>query len=246
MKAVLVRVGIDCIYGGCNAPMNPNTNEFIYVPIHENDKFSFVQDGNRKFRELLPALNAFCKKSILDLYKDLNFPGNLLDKPMHLDPDFDYLTYGDVGDKRGKGIFKLKKGDLIVFYAGLKPVTKIKDNLVYALIGLYYVDKVLLVNEVLGKDKLKNAHTRRTWTGETDIVVFAQKNISGRFDKCIPIGEFRDKAYRVKKEILEEWGGMNIKDGYIQRSVNPPFLLNPEKFIKWLEKKNVNLMNSNN
>jgi len=54
MKAILVRVGIDCVYGGWNAPMNPETNEFIYVPINENDKFSFIKNGNRKFKERLP------------------------------------------------------------------------------------------------------------------------------------------------------------------------------------------------
>ncbi len=246
MRAVLVRVGIDCVYGGWNAPMEPDTNEFVYVPINENDKFTFIKNGNRKFEELLPTLEIFSKSHHVDLFKDLNFPRPMLKKSMHLDPDFDFLTYGDIGDKRGKGILSLAKGDLIIFYAGLKPIRKVKDKLVYALIGLYNIDKILYVNAVSDKDRIKNAHTRRTWTGETDIVVFAQKGLSGRFDKCIPIGEYRDKAYRVKKHILTEWGDIDIKDGFIQRSVNPPFLKDPKKFIKWLKAKNINLINANN
>jgi len=246
MKAILVRVGIDHIYGGWNAPMNPDTNEFIYVPINENEKFSFIDNGNRKFKELSSVLNKFCKNHKVRLYDELKFPKQLFEKTMHLDPDFDFLTYGDVGSKRGKGIFSLKKDDLIIFYAGLKPIHKIKDNLVYALIGLYYVDKIVLVNEITEKNRIKNAHTRRTWTGDSDIVVFAQKEISGRLKKCIPIGEFRNKSYRVKKQILKEWGGIKIKDGYIQRSANPPFLNKPEKFIEWLNDKDIILINSNN
>lgn len=246
MKVILVRVGIDCVYGGWNAPMNPETNEFIYIPINESEKFSFIENGKRKFNELLPVLKNFCKNNKVDLNKDLHFPEDLIDNPMHLDPDFDFLTYGDVGDKRGKGIFKLDKNDLILFYAGLKPIRKQKDKLIYALIGMYYVNKILLVNDVIDKDRIMNAHTRRTRTGETDIIVFAQKENSGRFEKCIPIGEFRNKAYRVKKKILQDWGGLDVKDGYIQRSVNPPLLSDPEKFIKWLKDKNVKLINSNN
>jgi len=245
MKAILVRVGIDCVYGGWNAPMNPETNEFIYVPINENEKFSFIKNGNKKFKELVPALKTFCKKNKIDFHKDLAFPKTIKNNSMHLDPDFDFLTYGDVGDKRGKGIFKLKKDDLIIFYSGLKPITRLKDNLVYALIGMYYVDKILFVNDVNVKDRIKNAHTRRTWTGKSDIVVFAQKKISGRFEKCIPIGEFRNKAYRVKKKILQDWGGLGVNDGYIQRSVNPPLFLDPNKLIKWLKSKNIKLSNSN-
>ena len=59
---------------------------------------------------------------------------------MHLDPDFEWLTYGDNGDKRGAGIKHLSEGDLLVFYAGLKPV-RASGKLIYGLVGLYVVDK---------------------------------------------------------------------------------------------------------
>ncbi|MBU1398309.1 MAG: hypothetical protein KKH85_05395, partial [Proteobacteria bacterium] len=56
------------------------------------------------------------------------------------------------------------------------------------------------------KDWDKNAHTRRPFD-KTDIVIFAKSGLSGRLERCIPIGEYRDKAYRVTREILEDWGG---------------------------------------
>ncbi len=33
MKALLVRIGVDQAFGGWNAPVNPDTGEFLYVPI---------------------------------------------------------------------------------------------------------------------------------------------------------------------------------------------------------------------
>jgi hypothetical protein len=33
MKATLVRVGVDHAYGAWNAPVNPITGQFVYIPI---------------------------------------------------------------------------------------------------------------------------------------------------------------------------------------------------------------------
>jgi hypothetical protein len=38
MRATLVRIGIDQAYGAWNAPMDPETNDFVYVPIPEGPK----------------------------------------------------------------------------------------------------------------------------------------------------------------------------------------------------------------
>ena len=35
MRAYLVRIGVDQAFGEWNAPMNPETREFVYVPIPE-------------------------------------------------------------------------------------------------------------------------------------------------------------------------------------------------------------------
>ena len=36
------------------------------------------------------------------------------------------------------------------------------------------------------------------------------------------LGEWRDRAYRVRKDLLKTWGGLSVNDGYIQRSAVPP------------------------
>jgi hypothetical protein len=45
---------------------------------------------------------------------------------------------------------------------------------------------------------------------------------------------------------MEEWGGIKVRDGYIQRSGNLPQLSDPEKFCKWFKNQDVKLLRKNN
>ncbi len=92
----------------------------------------------------------------------------------------------------------------------------------------------------------ENAHVRKTKRGESDIVIWAKPGMSGRFERCIPIGEWRDGAYRVQRHVLDAWGGISVKDGFIQRSAVPPAFNNPRHFLKWLEAQSVTLLQRNN
>ena len=115
------------------------------------------------------------------------------------------------------------------------------------LIGIYIVDEFVPADNIPTDRWRENAHTRRKLIiGASDIVVLVKKLISGRLEKCIPIGEWRSRAYRVKNELLEEWGGLSVKDGYIQRSAVPPSFLNPTKFYQWFLNQGVKLIQENN
>ena len=148
---------------------------------------------------------------------------------MHLDPDFEQLTYGDNGDDRGLEIKKLVEDDLLVFYAGLRSVHS-AARLIYALVGLYVVSGVVLARDVPLHRHDENAHTRKLKIGAPDIVVRAKPGVSGRFTRCVPIGEWRERAYRVTHSILEEWGRLSVKNGFIQRSIRPPSFRAPDRF----------------
>jgi hypothetical protein len=245
MKALLVRIGIDQAYGGWNAPVDAD-GRFVYVPIPERPGTSFHPGLERRFGEVLAALNRFCKEHCCDLFGDLSFPSGLLDYSMHLDPDFECLTYGDVGARRGAGMVDMGDGDLLVFYGSLRPVHQCDQRLIYALMGMYLVQEVLPAGDVRPDRWHENAHVRRTKPGATDIVVRAKPNLSGRFDRCIPIGERRNGAYRVRRALLDAWGGLSVKDGFIQRSAVPPTLRNPRKFMDWLHEQAVQLVPRNN
>jgi hypothetical protein len=164
---------------------------------------------------------------------------------MHLDPDFDYLTYGDNGARRGAGVAALNGGDVIAFYAGLRSVRP-PQRLVYALVGLLTVAEVLYASEVPKKLRHENAHTRWEPISDNDIVARGATGMSGRFDRCIPIGEWRDGAYRVRRDVEAAWGGLSVKNGFIQRSAVPPEFKSAERFLLWLRQQKVRLLERNN
>lgn len=245
-RGYLVRIGIDSKYGKWNAPMDPVTNEFVYVPIPESDKFSIRKGMRIEFNNFSRDLNRFGRKlkDVSHVYFEL--PEELKFRHAHLDPDFRYLTYGDNGRRRGAGVATLEKGDFVVFYSALKPVKRSIHKLVYALVGILVVEKIEKAVEYAEENYYRNAHTRKDKIGEADIIVTGQKDVSGRFEKCIPIGEWRDRAYRVRKDLLYEWGGLSVKNGFIQLSAVPPELIDADKFSKWFNKKKIKLHHENN
>lgn len=245
MKAILVRIGVDQAYGSWNAPLDPDSGQFVYVPIPEKAGTQFQPGLERPYTEVLPVLTRFSEERALRLNDDLGFPTELSTALMHLDPDFNHLTYGDRGDRRGVEIKALGEGDLIVFYAGLRSIRRSRW-LTYALIGLYVVDHIVMALDVSPTYWNKNAHTRKLKIGSPDIIVRAKEGVSGRLTACIPIGEWRNGAYRVTKALLKEWGDLNVRDGFIQRSVRPPSFLAPSKFYRWLLSQKPALIARNN
>jgi hypothetical protein len=174
MKAILVRVAVDHSYGHWNAPVELESGHFVYVPIPEKEGTSFLPGLACHYDRIMPALNEFCKRFAPKHRDQLGFPQALQKREMHLDPDFKYLTYGDRGDRRGAGMSRLTEGDLLVFYAGLRPVRPVKEKLVYALVGLYVVQDVVQARSVPQSLRSQNAHTRKEKIGRPDIVVTAK------------------------------------------------------------------------
>lgn len=244
MRAYLVRIGVDQAYGGWNAPMDPETNECVYVPIPESRPMQ--TELATPYTLIKPALIKFEGTHATVPRRDVQLPSNLVPANMHLDPDFRHLTYGDSGTRRGKGLTDLGPGDLVVFYSGLKPVSTCEHRLVYALVGLYRVAQSVRAGSVPAPRWSENAHTRCVDLEGRDVIVRAKPGSSGRLNQCIPIGEFRDRAYRVERGILADWGGLSCRDGYLQRSAVLPTLLDPQRFIQWFESQGPELINSNN
>jgi hypothetical protein len=77
------------------------------------------------------------------------------------------------------------------------------------------------------------------------VVVVGTRRGSGRYARCIPIGIFRDGAYRVRRNLLETWGGLSVKNGFLQRSAVFPRLLDPDRFLGWLAAQQVRLVHRN-
>lgn len=185
MKGQLIRVGVDLAYGHWNAPVDPQSWRFVYVPIPESAKTDFLPGLRRAYNETTPAFDRFSKWC----GNNVALPFHLRHQSMHLDPDFEHLTYGDNGARRGAGLCDMQKGDFLVFYAGLRPLSSRSHRLVYAIVGFYSVRDVVFAVNVPLERRNENAHTRKCVVGAPDVIVRAQPGRSGRLHRAIPIGE---------------------------------------------------------
>ncbi len=175
----------------------------------------------------------------------VKLPAHLIGTRTHLDPDFENLTYGDRGPKGQQLARYLARGDVLVFYAGLRDV--VAQKLIYAIIGLFVVDDIHPIGQIAPVDFSRNAHTRREPREKPDdVIIVGKPEKSGRATRCIPIGEYRGRAYRVTEPLLAAWGGLTVNDGYLQRSAVFPSLRNPTAFWSWWEEQNVELVRQNN
>jgi hypothetical protein len=113
MKGLLIRIGVDHAYGCWNAPVDPTSNEFVYLPIPERIGTTFHPDLECRYSEFMPAVEKFCMDRGVSAQDDLGFPPALMNHPVHLDPDFSELTYGDDGGRRGTGIKAMTEGVLL-------------------------------------------------------------------------------------------------------------------------------------
>ena len=236
LTGLLVRVGADHSFGRAHSPIRLSTGEFVYVPIPERaDRVG--SDLGRPYSEISERIRTFVGGDNVTPY----LPA---DRWMHLDPDFEHLTYGNNANAKGAAVGRLAKGDFIAFYASLRAVDQ-SPKLVYALIGLLTVERVCPAGEVPAHERHVNAHTRRWPLPRDDIVVFASPQGSGRLERAIEIGEYRDRAYRVRQDLLDAWGGLSVRDGYIQRSAVPPQFNDPGRFLRWLRTTDVALVHNN-
>jgi hypothetical protein len=236
MKALLVRVGADQSEGGgsWNGPVNTQTGAFAYVPIPESKPTH--SNLATPYSKVAESVSGF----------GLALPSHLASGHMHLDPDFEHLTYGDQGQRAKQIQSKLREGDLIVFYAGLAD-TQPGRCLVYALIGLYVIDSIIPATSLPQTAWDSNAHTRRVLPpNASDIVVKAKPGVSGRLKRCIPVGSYHNRAYRVEPRLLDEWGGLTVNDGYLQRSARLPEFRDAARFLDWFHAQKPELLARNN
>jgi hypothetical protein len=234
VRALLVRVGADCTEAGgrWNGPVDAHTGEFAYVPIPEPEP---VRPGlETPYARWAPAVGRL----------GVELPAALRNRPAHADPDFGHLTYGDRRERGRQIREKLGAGDLLVFYAGLRDTRG--GGLVYGLIGLITVEEIVRARDLPPERWNENAHTRRAEIGETDVVVHGRPSASGRFDRCLPFAGYRAGAYRVHPELLDRWGGLRVRDGYVQRSARLPEWHDPARFVEWLETQRVALVARDN
>ncbi len=241
MKGLLVRVGIDQAYGQWNAPCRED-GSFCYIPMRPQREEKFDQGFKTTYADFAQDYQLFAGS-------ESHFPKKL-DEYCHLDPDFRFSTYGDIKSTRGKKIknyFDRSTENFIAFYASFRPLGRAQEPLVYAIIGFYCFQNVSLAREVPPDRRNQNAHTRLVdyqRRDNEDIVIFADKNKSGRLKSLIEIGEYKNRQYYLQKTLSDMWGGIKSKNRWIQRGVTE--FCDPDKFYQWFRAQNPDLVNENN
>ena len=222
MKALLLRVGIDKGSDGILGPIFSD-GSFEYIPISETDKNSCETHTytNTKGRS--------------GHYLSYYLSDKIQNKKIHFDPEFETYTYGDIKTK-AKYLTKLRKDDLLVFYAGLKPYNH--DNYPEALyiIGYFTVENIIDFKTLEKKDQglyskiySNNAHIKRSNLEEDLVIAVGDPARSRLMDRALLISnkklDKRGRPYNVVSKYMERLLGIK---GSIQRSV-PPRIIKDEK-----------------
>src|SRR5512139_833251 len=107
MKAMILRVGIDKGSDGVLAPLFRD-GTFEYIPLSEKD---IETEEKRTFQDLEGSRGQKLSEYL---------PRKVVNRKIHHDPEFNTFTYADEG-RKAIYLAKLRKGDYLVFYAGLTP-----------------------------------------------------------------------------------------------------------------------------
>src|SRR6266446_7175286 len=128
-KVVLLRVGIDTGCGGMLGPIFED-GSFEFIPIDAERDFlgrTYANTQGRHRRRLIEYFPERLKRKMTDSF-------------LHLDPEFGTFTYGDPTAPK-QSLRKLKSGDMLVFYAGLRGWGGCADPAGLYIIGFFVVQQ---------------------------------------------------------------------------------------------------------
>jgi hypothetical protein len=228
MQVVLLRVGIDTGSGGIHGPLFRN-GEFEFIPIRDKrNRFGVNKAtyGNTKGK--------MHRRPLVDYFPERR-QERVRKLWLHNDPEFETYTYGDPSRPKA-GLKRLKKGDLLVFYAGLKGWDFHCDPSLY-IIGYFEVEKAVqaqghLWNE-LRKNFGKNFHVQHRLVFEHQknrLVLVKGSRRSKLLKKATRISVFgKNKAgsqiHVLSPEMRRVFGDFN---GHVSIHRSPPRFVFPE------------------
>ena len=195
-SVLLLRVGIDLGCGGTLGPIFPD-GTFEYVPIPESPQY--VSPRSVYFRDLWARHGGTLAQYV---------PGRYREAAAHYDPEFETFTYGDPTRNKRAQILRLNDGDLLVFYAGLRPVGSRAASRLY-IIGYFTVASAESINPTKpwpptdASLLLGNAHLRRNRPDHGLVVVRGHARTSKLLDRAIAIS---DDAQRATPEVEKRIG----------------------------------------
>jgi len=204
-KIMFLRVGIDLGCGGALGPIYPD-GSFEYVPIPDN----LENESSRSlyYKDLKARSGGTLEKFV---------PKRFQSHPVHYDPEFGTYTYGDPTKNKKRQLLRLNSGDVLVFYAGLRPWGQKRSGRIY-IIGYLGIESVaeILPSTPWPPPKYRhlfaNAHLRRAKPDEGLVIVQGKHEKSRLLNKAFLIS---DKDQTILPE-MEKFLGIH---GSLKRSI---------------------------
>jgi hypothetical protein len=126
MKVAMLRIGIDTGSGGIHGPLF-HDGSFDYIPIPDGFGIDERTYGNTTSLKEQKLVNYFPESRRVAM----------ANRSIHFDPEFVTFTYGDPTTPKA-GLRHLEKGDMLIFYCGLKGWDRRSEPALY-LMGYFEV-----------------------------------------------------------------------------------------------------------
>ena len=208
MNIVLLRVGIDIGIGGIHGPLfRDGTFEFIPIPV----------DGHeRTYGEIIGVHG----KPLITYFPQA-LQGRFYGQTVHEDPDFRRFCYGDLGFGPKRGLRKLRRNDILLFYCGLEG-WKFKRPYDLYIVGYFEVLAAGMVADLSQEDFAKyfKAHvdvkTRSLFRENNGTMILIKGTANSRLlKKAVRLScNGKDRAGRSLKvlspkmqKVFGDWGG---------------------------------------
>jgi hypothetical protein len=237
MQVALLRVGIDTGSGGILGPLFKD-GTFEYVPIPDcfgKDERTY---GNTKGR---------CGGDLVDYFPEAR-KARMCNQSIHFDPEFETFTYGDPTSPKA-GLRKLRQGDMLVFYCGLKGWNS-KSLPALFLLGYFEVLVAGRANDFSAKELKhffgKNFHVKHPaifYEQRDDLILIKGSSKSRLLETAVCISEVgRDRSGRplhiLSTKMQNIFGDFDGKISF-QRSptrwVKPEYVERAAKFMRSLD-----------
>ena len=201
VHVVLLRVGIDTGSGGMLGPIFANSS-FEFIPIDaDRDRLgrTYANTEGRHGRKLIEYFPNRLKE-------------RMKDSLLHFDPEFDTCTYGDPTSPK-QSLRDLRRGDLLVFYAGLKGWGDCETPAGLYIVGYFVVERAGAYNDLI------RAGTLKPFAKNWHILNEHEKE---RFDKLVLV-----KGGKGSR-LLERAVKISADEKAIDRGGHPVFVLDPK------------------
>lgn len=188
-KALLLQVGIDKRSAGTYSPIFED-GSFEYIPKPAENKGAAHETYNqRPGRKRLP----------LAVY----LPPTLKNAPLHDDPEFKKYTFGTASPLH-TSLLTLRRGDLLVFYAGLQPFHADAYCIGLYIIGYFTVKDVVAFDDlskaeahVYSERLARNPHVKASDTRDV-VFVIGDETHSTLLDRAILLAKASANHRRVR------------------------------------------------